>query len=128
MSERERTILVVDDAPENIQLLSGLLKVEYKVKAATSGEKALVVAARQPAPDLVLLDVMMPEMDGYEVCRRLRDDPATRDIPVVFVTGHSSDEERAQGLALGAAGFLVKPVDPEVLFSTVREIFGQAQE
>ena len=88
------------------------------------GEQALKALQVANPPDLILLDIMMPEMDGYEVCRRLRDDPATRDIPVVFVTGHSSDEERARGLALGAAGFLVKPVDPDELFSTVREIFG----
>ena len=71
MTDREKTLLVVDDAPDNIQLLSGLLKATYKVKAATSGEKALVIASKAPAPDLVLLDVMMPGMDGYEVCRQL---------------------------------------------------------
>ena len=127
MSDR-KVVLVVDDTPANIHVIKGILQDSYKIKAATSGEKALHIVSKAPPPDLILLDVMMPEMDGYEVCRRLRDDPATLDIPVVFVTGHSSDEERAQGLALGAAGFLVKPVDPEVLFSTVRAIFGQAQE
>ena len=122
MSERQKTLLVVDDAPENIQLLSGLLKDKYKVKAATSGEKALLIAARSPVPDLVLLDVMMPGMDGHEVCRRLQADAGTRDIPVVFVSGHATDQERQAGLQLGAVGYLSKPVDPEELFSLVASI------
>ena len=127
MTDRDRTILVVDDAPENIQLLSGLLKSAYKVKAATSGEKALMVAGKQPGPDLVLLDVMMPGMDGYEVCRQLQADVLTRDIPVVFVSGHTSQEEQQRGLALGAVGFLSKPVEPEVLFNTIERIFDRAK-
>ena len=122
MSEREKILLVVDDAPENIQLLSGLLKEKYKVKAATSGEKALLIAARSPVPDLVLLDVMMPGIDGHEVCRRLQADAVTRDIPVVFVSGHGSEQERQAGLQLGAVGYLSKPVDPEALFSLVESI------
>lgn len=112
-------MLVVDDAPENIQLLSGLLKPAYKVKAATSGEKALLIAGREPMPDIILLDVMMPGMDGYEVCRQLKADPATRDIPVVFVSGHTAESEQRQGLELGAAAYLSKPIEPEHLHSTV---------
>jgi len=107
-----KTVLVVDDAPANLQLVSGLLRGRYKVKVATSGEKALRIAAAEPAPDLILLDVMMPEMDGHEVCRRLKADPATQAIPVVFLTATIDDAERARGLELGAADYLAKPVDP----------------
>jgi len=82
MNTRDKTLLVVDDAPDNIQLLSGLLKGKYKIKAATSGEKALLVARKTPPPDLILLDVMMPGMDGYEVCRQLQADELTRAITV----------------------------------------------
>lgn len=77
------TILVVDDTPDNLTLMSGLLKDLYKVKVANGGERALRIAAGESPPDLILLDIMMPEMDGYEVCRRLKADPATQDIPVI---------------------------------------------
>jgi CheY-like chemotaxis protein len=78
------TILVVDDTPANLQLMSGLLQEDYKVKAATSGEKALKIAFTDPQPDLILLDIMMPEMDGYEVCKRLKADEKTNQIPIIF--------------------------------------------
>ena len=122
MSTRDKTLLVVDDAPDNIQLLSGLLKEKYKIKAATSGEKALIVARKSPPPDLILLDVMMPGMDGYEVCRQLQADAATRAIPVVFVTGHATQEEQQRGLEMGAAAYLSKPVAPQELLSTVERL------
>ncbi len=99
--DEQRTLLMVDDTPVNIDLLRGLLRERYRVKAATSGETALKVAAAGTPPDLLLLDVMMPEMDGHEVCRRLKDDPATAAIPVLFVTGTAADAEGARGLALG---------------------------
>ncbi len=83
------TILVVDDTPANLSLMTGLLRDDYKVKAAIDGEKALRIAQASPPPDLILLDIMMPGMDGYEVCRRLKADPATRDIPVIFLTAKS---------------------------------------
>ena len=85
-TSRLRTILVIDDTPDNLALMSRLLKDRYKVKIANSGQRGLTIAAADPQPDLILLDVMMPEMDGYEVCRRLKADPATRDIPIVFLT------------------------------------------
>ena len=122
MSTRDKTLLVVDDAPDNIQLLSGLLKEIYKIKAATSGEKALLIARKTPPPDLILLDVMMPGMDGYEVCRQLQADTLTRSIPVVFVTGHATEQEQQRGLAMGAAAYLSKPVAPQELLSTVERI------
>ena len=122
MSTRDKILLVVDDAPDNIQLLSGLLKDKYKIKAATSGEKALLIARKTPPPDLILLDVMMPGMDGYEVCRQLQADALTRAIPVVFVTGHATEQEKQRGLAMGAVAYLSKPVAPQELLSTVQRI------
>ena len=85
-SEDKKTILLVDDAPANIQVAREILKDTYKTRVATSGAKALELVKVAPAPDLILLDVMMPEMDGYEVCTRLKADPSTRDIPVIFLT------------------------------------------
>jgi putative two-component system response regulator len=120
MVDAQPVVLVVDDTPANIHLLSGILKGQYKVKAATSGEKALQIARKDPSPDMILLDVMMPEMDGYEVCRRLKGDPRTAAIPVVFVSGHVDERERNQGLSLGAVDYLGKPVDPAVLLACIQ--------
>jgi two-component system, OmpR family, alkaline phosphatase synthesis response regulator PhoP len=118
----KKTILIVDDLPANIDLLKGLLRERYRIKAATGGEKALAVAAKAPPPDLILLDVMMPDLDGYETCRRLKADPATADIPVFFVTGRLEPAERATGLALGALDYLLKPIDPEHLLERVAAV------
>jgi len=109
------TLLVVDDMPENIDLLVGLLKERYKVKAARSGEIALKIAHSANPPDLILLDVNMPEMDGFEVCRQLRANTETASIPVIFVSGEIGNEEHAQGAALGAVAYLTKPVEPDRL-------------
>lgn len=119
MNTRNQTLLVVDDAPDNIQLLSGLLKEHYKIKAATSGEKALMIAGKTPQPDLILLDVMMPGMDGYEVCRQLKGNEGTRLIPIVFVTGHATEDEQQRGLGMGAAAYLSKPVVAQELLSII---------
>jgi CheY-like chemotaxis protein len=116
------TILIVDDAPANIDLLKGILRETYKIKAATSGEKALQIAARTPAPDLILLDVMMPGMDGHETCRQLKTDPATAAIPILFVTGCVDEAERTQGLTLGALDTLVKPINPGRLLECVASV------
>ena len=115
-----QVILVVDDAPENIQVLTAILKPCYKVKAATSGERALKIARSDKPPDLILLDIMMPEMDGYEVCRQLKADDHTKAIPVIFVTGMSDDAEQQKGLALGAAACLTKPVNPDEVLDLSR--------
>ena len=95
------TVLVVDDTPDNLSLMSGLLKDDYKVKVANNGEKALKIAQSDNPPDLILLDIMMPGMDGYEVCERLKGDPATRDIPVIFLTAKVEVEDEKKGLELG---------------------------
>lgn len=120
MCDTPLTVLVVDDEPSNIDLLKGVLPADCKVKAATSGEKALKIAQKPPYPDLILLDVMMPGMDGYEVCRQLKADAATANIRLVFVSGHCDAEERRKGLLLGAIDFVSKPIDPAVLHALVQ--------
>lgn len=116
----QATILAVDDAPENLQVLNAVLKDHYRVKVATSGERALALATGAEPPDLILLDVMMPGMDGYEVCARLKDDPRTRDIPVLFVSARDEEEDEARGLALGAIDYIVKPIRPSIVQARVR--------
>src|SRR6476619_1260793 len=98
MPPEQKLILVVDDTPVNISVITGALKDTYRTKVATSGAKALSIAGADEKPDLILLDVMMPEMDGYEVCRRLKADPATMDIPVIFLTAKSTVEDERMGL------------------------------
>ncbi len=112
-------ILVVDDTPENIDVLRGILGADFTVKVANSGQLALKIAAAQ-LPDLILLDVMMPGMDGYEVCRQLKADPLTRAIPVIFITARAETEDEVQGLGLGAADYLTKPVVPAIVKARVQ--------
>lgn len=116
----QATILAVDDVPENLQVLNAVLKDHYRVKVATSGERALALATGAEPPDLILLDVMMPGMDGYEVCARLKEDPRTRDIPVLFVSARDEEEDEARGLALGAIDYIVKPIRPSIVQARVR--------
>lgn len=120
----KKTVLVVDDEAINISLLAQILKGIYKVKIAKDGDKALQIAAMAPPPDLILLDVMMPGIDGFEVCRRLKANPATVAIPVVFVTGKDDATELQQGMDLGAAGYLGKPVDATAVTDKLRELLG----
>jgi diguanylate cyclase (GGDEF)-like protein/PAS domain S-box-containing protein len=115
------TILVVDDVPENLQMLGDLLRsAGYAVRVARSGPVCLTLAANEPLPALILLDIMMPEMDGYEVLRRLQETPATRDIPVIFLTALGQPQDIARGLQLGAADYIAKPIQPEVVLARVR--------
>lgn len=113
------TILIVDDTPDNIAALSALLRGQYRTKAATSGARALTLAAESPPPDLILLDVMMPEMDGYEVCRRLKANPATADIPLIFLTARSDVEDETHGLGLGAVDYIARPISPAIVRTRV---------
>lgn len=115
-----RTVLVVDDTPDNLSLMSSLLKDSYRVKVANAGERALAIARSEPQPDLVLLDVMMPVMDGYEVCRRLKADPVCRDIPVVFLTARTDQVDEQLGLELGAVDYITKPISPPIVIARVR--------
>src|SRR5882724_11036404 len=114
------TILVVDDSPENLTVLGELLQANYRVIAANSGRRALQLAVAEPRPDLILLDVMMPEMDGYEVLEKLADDPRSHDIPVIFVTAMSAVEEEEWGLGLGAVDYITKPLKPAIVLARVR--------
>ena len=116
----QKTILVVDDNPSNLAILTGTLKDSYKTKVAKDGQKAMDIVKGTQAPDLILLDIMMPGMDGYEVCRRLKSDHTTRDIPIIFVSAKSGLMDEAKGLMLGAADFIMKPVDPTLLLTRVR--------
>ncbi len=118
--ESQATVLVVDDSADNLSLMVELLRPHYKVKVANGGAKALKVAQSAVPPQLILLDIMMPDMDGYEVCRILQSDPATRDIPVIFLTAMSESEDEARGLALGAVDYITKPVNPPILLARVR--------
>ena len=120
MSRENKIILVVDDTPENIDLLSGMLAPHYRIKASTSGEKALKIAANEPQPDIILLDVMMPEMDGYEVCRKLKEDAHTAQIPVIFITAKTATEDEQHGFELGAVDYICKPFNPVIVLSRVR--------
>jgi putative two-component system response regulator len=115
-----QTVLVVDDTPENLIVLGELLQPYYRVRVANSGPRALRIAASDPKPDLVLLDVMMPEMDGCAVLGRLRDDPATRDIPVIFVTAMDTVEDEQRGFDLGAVDYITKPLRPAIVLARVR--------
>ncbi len=115
----KRTILVVDDTPENLTVLGELLQPKYRVRVANSGKRALQVAATEPRPDLILLDVMMPEMDGYAAIGELRANPATRDIPVIFVTAMDADADEEHGLALGAVDYIAKPIRPAIVLARV---------
>ena len=113
------TILVVDDTPENLSLMSALLKDLYKVKVANHGDKSLKIAMSDKPPDLILLDIMMPDIDGYEVCRRLKANSGTRDIPVIFLTAKSEVEDEQRGLSLGAVDYITKPISPPILMARV---------
>ena len=114
------TILVVDDTPDNLALMNNLFKDNYKVKIANGGEKALQIAASDAPPDLILLDIMMPGMDGYEVCRRLKRDPRTMNIPVIFLTAKTEAESEEHGLELGAVDYIAKPISPPIVMARVK--------
>ncbi|MBF0294241.1 MAG: two-component system response regulator [Magnetococcales bacterium] len=113
-------VLVVDDTPDNLLLMSGLLKEWYKIKVANQGEKALKIANGDPPPDLILLDIMMPGMDGYEVCRQLKAKARTRDIPVIFLTAKAEVEDEKRGLDLGAVDYITKPISPPIVLARVK--------
>jgi len=118
-ADQRPCLLVVDDQPINIQALYRIFAPDHRVLMATSGAKALALCREDP-PDLVLLDVEMPELDGYEVCARLKADEATRNIPVIFVTSHTDADEETKGLELGATDFIAKPVNPAVVRARVK--------
>src|SRR3954453_9366 len=113
-------VLIVDDTPENLTIMNGLLKEAYHTKVANSGERALKLAQAEPIPDLVLLDIMMPGMDGYEVCRRLKADAATHEIPVIFLTAKTHVEDESRGFEVGCGDYITKPISPPIVLARVR--------
>ena len=120
MNAEMKIVLLVDDEPANIQIVNSILKDTYKIRIATNGAKALDLANQAPAPDLVLLDVMMPGMDGYEVCRRLKASAGTREIPVIFLTGQTEVDDETRGFEVGAVDYIHKPFSPAVVKARVR--------
>ncbi|OBU86859.1 HD-GYP domain-containing protein [Chromobacterium subtsugae] len=116
---RRQTVLIVDDTPENLTQLYGLLKDHYRTQIANSGERALQIVAGDVLPDLVLLDVMMPGIGGLEVCRRLKSDPRTMGIPVIFLTAMSENEDEQAGFDAGAVDYIIKPISPPIVMARV---------
>lgn len=114
------TILIVDDTPDNLAFMGQLLKDDYHVRVATNGAKALQIARDTRPLDVILLDIMMPELDGYEVCRLLKADAATREIPVIFLTAKSDPDSERRGLELGAADYITKPISPPIVLARIK--------
>lgn len=132
-NEEKKVVLVVDDAPANIRIVNEILRDTYQVRIATNGEKGLELANGTPGPDLILLDVVMPGMDGYEVCTHLKAGPSTRDIPVIFLTGQTETTDETRGFEVGAVDYIHKPFSPAVVAARVqthlalREMRGQLE-
>jgi len=116
--EQKPVVLAVDDTPENLDVVKGLLTPEFVVKAAVNGMMGLKIVAKQP-PDLILLDIRMPKMDGFEVCQKLKANPDSADIPVIFLTGESDAASETDALEAGAAGYITKPIDPDALLAKI---------
>jgi putative two-component system response regulator len=117
--EQQKTVLVVDDTPENLELIGALLMDIYKVRIANNGPKALKIAMSETPPDLILLDILMPDMDGYEVCRQLKANADTCNIPVIFLSAKSEVDDERIGLELGAVDFIHKPISPSIVLARI---------
>ncbi|MGL6039760.1 MAG: response regulator [Deefgea sp.] len=120
ISSMEDVILIVDDAPQNLTVLGHLLQSEFRVRAANSGERALKAAQTEPRPSLIMLDIMMPDMDGYAVIAALKANPETHAIPVIFITAMSDSHDEEHGLTLGAVDYITKPFRPAIVLARVR--------
>lgn len=114
------TILAVDDTPDNLLLISGLLKDEYHVRVANGGERAIKIALSDNPPDLILLDIMMPDIDGYEVCRLLKENEKTSHIPIIFLTAKTEVEDETHGFEIGAVDYITKPISPPIVLARVK--------
>ena len=119
MNKKRSSILIVDDISENIQVLLKIFKDECNILAATNGKRAIELALSENQPDLILLDIMMPDMDGYEVCKQLKNSEKTRDIPIIFVTVLDEDKNELKGLKLGALDYITKPINPDLVRARV---------
>lgn len=120
VTNKKQTVLIVDDSKANILALAGLLKSEWSVQIATNGNTALEIAHKKPHPSIILLDIMMPDIDGYEVCRRLKNNSETKDIPVIFVSAMTSEEDVEKGLAVGGIDYITKPFNSLLVKAKVR--------
>lgn len=120
IDDKNYSILVVDDVQIEIEVMNEILHKTYDVKIALNGEKALEIAAKEPHPDLILLDVMMPEMNGYEVCQQLKQIPSTSEIPVIFVTALDDLIGELRGFDVGGVDYILKPVIPEIVLARVK--------
>ncbi len=118
--EEKRTILIIDDIASNIQSLAAVLKEEYKLKIATSAKDAFELLKREDGIDLILLDIEMPDMDGYETLKYLQENYATKDIPIIFVTGYISSEDEEKGLEAGAVDYITKPIHAGIVKARVK--------
>lgn len=130
MMKKEKTILIVDDISENLDVLNGILSDDYNIKAAKSGEMALKIAFSDSPPDLILLDIMMPGLDGYEVCNRLKLNMKTKNIPVIFVTAQGTAEDESRGFKIGAVDYITKPVNPALVLARINthlSLYDQSQ-
>ncbi|MEI6413311.1 MAG: two-component system response regulator [Pseudomonadota bacterium] len=123
-NEPIQTLLVIDDSPDILTIVNELLKHDYRLKAAIDGEKGLCLATTEPRPDLILLDILMPGLNGHEVCRRLKADPATRDIPVIFLTAMQDEADEEAGFMIGAVDYIAKPISGPILRARIRNHLG----
>jgi putative two-component system response regulator len=117
-----KTILIVDDAPENVFVLKEALKKVYRVLVAINGKTAIKISKLVPNIDLVLLDIVMPDINGYDVCQNLKGNPSTKNIPVIFISASTQDKDKARGFEVGASDYIIKPIDIKVLLSKVESI------
>ena len=120
MSEVRQTILIIDDNPTNIDVLNGILKDTYNITATTSGKQALKILEKRPEHDMILLDIMMPEMNGYEVCKAVKSNPVTINIPIIFVTAMNEEDDEAKGLELGAVDYITKPINTAITKARIK--------
>ena len=123
MNSDKPVLLVVDDTPTSVDLLHAILRDDFQIKVATNGDRAVAVAQKEPRPDIILLDVMMPGVDGYEACRRLKENPDTALIPVIFITAKTEVEDEQKGLSLGAVDYITKPFNPDLVKARVEAQF-----
>ena len=128
MNSDKPVLLVVDDTPSSVDLLHAMLRDDFTIKVATNGDRAVAVAQKEPRPAIILLDVMMPGVDGYEACRRLKENPDTALIPVIFITAKTDVEDEQKGLSLGAVDYITKPFNPDLVKARVEAQFSHYQE
>jgi putative two-component system response regulator len=128
MNSDKPVLLVVDDTPTSVELLHAILRDDFQIKVATNGDRAVAIAQKEPRPAIILLDVIMPEVDGYEACRRLKENPNTALIPVIFITAKTEVEDEQKGLSLGAVDYITKPFNPDLVKARVEAQFLHYQE